>query len=336
MKRLVIVLAAVFVISALTSVVAALGLQRAPDRSPTARPPASPAPAGVSANDTYRVTPAPAAPEPDGLVSLSADEQTPDDALIDLNGGNGGDLPPLASAPDDGRTDADFGGSQPDGGNPADADPPADAEEEHIEGTDKPEAIEVAKATNDLLPDFNGLPVLVNRDNFLPRGYIPELAVVPGTNYQVTPETLAAYTLMMDDAKAAGHTKLRLQSAYRSYDTQSSLFERKVNKLKPEYGDNARARAAQTVAPPGQSEHQLGQAVDIANGSLVQSFGDTPAGMWLANNAHLYGFILRYPKGKTDITGILYEPWHFRYVGADAAAVIYENGWTFEEFFMNQ
>ncbi|WAA09875.1 M15 family metallopeptidase [Fervidibacillus albus] len=91
------------------------------------------------------------------------------------------------------------------------------------------------------------------------------------------------------------------------------------------------------VAQPGTSEHQTGLTMDITaysvNQQLVESFGQTEEGKWLENNAHQYGYILRYPKGKETITGYKYEPWHFRYVGVEAATVIFENGWTLEEFF---
>jgi len=187
------------------------------------------------------------------------------------------------------------------------------------------------------VPDLTGfaIPVIANRFNNIPRDYVPELVQVPGTYFQLEKETLDAYQELIDAAMAAGHKRLRLQSAYRSFETQHSLHERRVDRLKAAHGDRAREMAARIVARPGQSEHQLGNTVDIANGSLTQSFGKTPAGVWLAENAHLYGFILRYPEGATDITGVIYEPWHFRYVGKEVAKIICENNWTLEEFVFN-
>ncbi|MCL1820391.1 MAG: M15 family metallopeptidase [Oscillospiraceae bacterium] len=176
------------------------------------------------------------------------------------------------------------------------------------------------------------IPVIANFENNTPRDYVPDLVNVPGTYFYLEQETLDAYLQLMDAARAAGHKYLRLQSAYRSFDTQHTLHERKVNAYKSTYGDKAREMAARVVARPGQSEHQLGNTVDIANGSLTRSFGDTSAGKWLADNAHTYGFILRYPDNTTHITGVIYEPWHFRYVGCDIARIIYDNGWTLEEF----
>ncbi|MCL2081067.1 MAG: M15 family metallopeptidase [Oscillospiraceae bacterium] len=179
------------------------------------------------------------------------------------------------------------------------------------------------------------IPLIASRDNNLPRDYVPELVRVPGTYFYLEQETLDAYLDMLADAKAAGHARLRLQSAYRSYETQHTLHERKVAAYKPIYGDRAREMAARVVARPGQSEHQLGNTIDIANGSLTQSFGKTAAGIWLAENSYLYGFILRYPEGTTSVTGVIYEPWHFRYVGKDIAKIIYDNDWTLEEFVRN-
>ncbi len=176
-------------------------------------------------------------------------------------------------------------------------------------------------------------PLLVNPWHPLDKQYVPELVSVPNTHFQLEPTTLSAYQELMKAARGAGHSKLSLKSAYRSYQTQSILHERKVHQYK-QYGSAARTKAAQIVAKPGTSEHQLGQAIDIANnGSLVQSFGDTEAGQWLAKHAHNYGFILRYPKDTLAVTGVIYEPWHFRYVGVDLATLLYDEQWTLEEYF---
>ena len=92
--------------------------------------------------------------------------------------------------------------------------------------------------------------------------------------------------------------------------------------------------SSNTVTVPGASEHQIGLAIDFISDtytSLNEGFGNSQAGKWLAENSYRYGFILRYPKGKEDITGIIYEPWHFRYVGIDAAEIIYNENITLEE-----
>lgn len=130
--------------------------------------------------------------------------------------------------------------------------------------------------------------------------------------------------------KAAGKGTLVVQSGFRSYSSQQTIHKAKVRSLGKTKGEALAAR-------PGYSEHQTGLAVDFAAqgvSTLNSSFGKTKAGIWLADNAHRYGFLVRYPKGKTEITGYRYEPWHFRYVGVDVATRMHETGiTTLEEFF---
>ncbi|RSK27270.1 D-alanyl-D-alanine carboxypeptidase family protein [Bacillus sp. HMF5848] len=118
-------------------------------------------------------------------------------------------------------------------------------------------------------------------------------------------------------------------SGYRSYKTQDYLYNNEVNTV----GEEA---ASVAVALPGNSEHQTGLAIDISGSSvgykLTQELGNVKEGQWVRDNAHKYGFIVRYPLGKEDITGYKYEPWHLRYVGIDAATYMFKNGLTFEEF----
>ncbi len=136
---------------------------------------------------------------------------------------------------------------------------------------------------------------------------------------------------MFTAAKAQG-VMLTAISGYRSYEYQKMLLEREI----AQFGEE---KAVMAVAPPGQSEHQSGLAMDISSQSnnfqVNIEFADTKEGKWLAENAYKYGFILRYPEDKVSITQYQYEPWHFRYVGKDAAKVIYENDWSLEEFFNN-
>ena len=113
-----------------------------------------------------------------------------------------------------------------------------------------------------------------------------------------------------------------LLSGYRSYYTQQYLYNSYVSTYGRESADTFSAR-------PGHSEHQTGLAFDV--GSIDDYYGDTPAGIWLKENAHYYGFIIRYPKGKEHITGYKYEPWHIRYLGVDIATDIYNKGVTLEE-----
>ena len=141
---------------------------------------------------------------------------------------------------------------------------------------------------------------------------------------------------MMADCRSAGLSPV-IRSAYRTDSYQSSLYENKVRRLQAEglSDSEARAEAATVVALPGTSEHQTGLALDIVDAGyqeLDEAQENTPVQQWLMRNSWRYGFILRYPTGKSDITGIIYEPWHYRYVGRDAARAIYESGLCLEEY----
>ena len=144
---------------------------------------------------------------------------------------------------------------------------------------------------------------------------------------------------MMDDCRAAGLSPI-ICSSYRTYDKQEELFEQQVQEfINQGYGKlDAQKKAAGAVARPGTSEHEIGLAIDIvdeSNQRLNQYQENTAVQRWLMQNSWRYGFILRYPSDKTDITGIQYEPWHYRFVGKEAARIIYENNWTLEEY-LNQ
>ena len=141
---------------------------------------------------------------------------------------------------------------------------------------------------------------------------------------------------MMDDARSAGLSPV-ICSSYRTVSDQQELYSAKVEKylsqgLSPEA---AEAEAAKWVALPGTSEHQTGLAVDIVSlyyQTLDEGQENTAEQKWLMENSWRYGFILRYPNGTTEITGINYEPWHYRYVGKTAAEEIYTRGITLEEY----
>ena len=141
---------------------------------------------------------------------------------------------------------------------------------------------------------------------------------------------------MMDDARAEGLDPL-ICSSYRTQEKQEQLYTNKYNSyIEQGYsGDDAKAYAATWVAYPGTSEHQLGLTVDIcsvSNQNLDDSQGDTATQQWLMANCYKYGFILRYPSDKSDITGISYEPWHYRYVGKNVAQEIHDKGICLEEY----
>lgn len=177
--------------------------------------------------------------------------------------------------------------------------------------------------------------ILVSPQSSLPEGF--EVALTELKNGQaVDSRCYPDLQKMMDDCRAAGLSPL-ICSSYRTSGKQQQLFDNKVKKLK-ESGlseEEARAQAAAVVPVPGASEHQTGLAVDIVdidNQNLDETQAGTPVQQWLSQNCWKYGFILRYPAYKTDVTGILYESWHYRYVGADAAREMVEQGLCLEEF----
>ena len=180
--------------------------------------------------------------------------------------------------------------------------------------------------------------LLVNKQHTIPDDYEFTLGTIKGS-MRCDERIIEPLTQMFAAAKEDG-VNLVVCSPYRDMARQEYLFERKVKgflKTGMSYMD-AYKTASITVTVPGASEHQVGLAVDIISdtySSLDEGFADTPAGMWLAEHSWEYGFILRYPFGKEEVTGIQYEPWHFRYVGVDAAKIITEDGITLEEFVEN-
>ena len=177
--------------------------------------------------------------------------------------------------------------------------------------------------------------MLVNKQHPVPEGYEVELGTITADmkcDARILPDLFA----MLQAARKDGVT-LVICSPYRNISRQEYLFERKI-KLYMENGASymeAYKQTAQVVTVPGASEHQLGLALDIISNTytnLDEGFGKTKAGQWLEKHSREYGFILRYPKGKEHITGIDFEPWHFRYVGKEAATIIMDKGITLEEF----
>ena len=154
--------------------------------------------------------------------------------------------------------------------------------------------------------------------------------------YKVDSRCAEALDEMLAACRAAGYDPL-ICSAYRTQETQQSLFDNKVQRLISDgmSETDAKVEAAKAVAIPGTSEHQLGLAVDIVDSTmqeLTDAQEDTGTQRWLMANSWRYGFIHRYPNGDTDITGIIYEPWHYRYVGKDAAQDIFNRDITLEEY----
>ena len=186
--------------------------------------------------------------------------------------------------------------------------------------------------------------MLINKTYILNQDYVPDNLVYL-SNYtsasggvMMTQEAAEALAKMFGAAKEAGVTSINGASGYRSYSTQRTLNNRKISYYRNlGYGtEEATALAGTVVAPPGASEHQSGMAIDITtsenSSSLTGSFANTKAGKWLAENCWKYGFILRYPTDKTEITGYIYEPWHFRYVGVPHAEYMTKNNLCLEEY----
>ena len=179
--------------------------------------------------------------------------------------------------------------------------------------------------------------LLVNKENPLPVDYVPENLVVPDVEFNASVGEEKTYmdkeaAAALEQLFAAGEQDgIRLVgiSGYRSYGTQYNLYYRSVYRNGADYANVYSARA-------GYSEHQTGLAIDVSSASagygLVTSFATTKEGIWLAENCADYGFIVRYPEGKTDITGYAYEPWHIRYVGVRAAKYLLKHEITLDEY----
>lgn len=180
--------------------------------------------------------------------------------------------------------------------------------------------------------------ILVNPDHPIPDDYPLKLARVSlnGKDRQVNSLCADAFKEMVNAAKEDGITLL-LRSTYRGIQLQTEGFNAKVQEYinKGYSKEKAKEIAATIVAVPGTSEHHTGLAADITTPSfdrLNQDFDKTDAYQWLVTHCAEYGFILRYPKEKTEITKIIYEPWHYRYVGKEAARIIMSEGICYEEF----
>lgn len=177
----------------------------------------------------------------------------------------------------------------------------------------------------------DGNLMLVNKFHYLTKSYVPE-DLVDIKNYyaygenKVKKEVYDSFLNMWNDAKKE-NLSLIITSAYRDYDYQEKLWDSYSNSNGEKWADSVAARA-------GYSEHQTGLTLDIVTyGSKMNEFENTDEFKWLNKNAHKYGFILRYPKDKEDITGYAYESWHYRYVGKDIAKKIYEENITYDEYY---
>ena len=188
-------------------------------------------------------------------------------------------------------------------------------------------------------PDSDPCLILVNPENYIPDDYTVELETVQG-KYQLDVKAAASAKALIAAAKEAGYD-MQVCSAYRTIEKSAELYQRKVQQyLNAGYSQaTAESEAARWVAPPGTSEHHTGLAMDIVSSDYWGQYSDLEhdyekfdSFKWMYEHCAEYGFILRYPKDKQDITGITYEPWHYRYVGVEAAQYIMENGLCLEEY----
>lgn len=184
--------------------------------------------------------------------------------------------------------------------------------------------------------EADGLLLLVNPWTPLPEDFVPWELVPVQNDQAVDARAYPDLQNMLGDMSEAGLSPL-ICSSYRSQERQQELYDNKVQRVMAEGASReaAQAEAARWVALPGTSEHQTGLAVDIvslSNQMLDETQESTPEFQWLAENAWKYGFILRYPNDKSEKTGIAYEPWHFRFVGKEAAEEMHDLGLCLEEY----
>jgi D-alanyl-D-alanine carboxypeptidase len=230
--------------------------------------------------------------------------------------------------------------------------PAAEAEEEGLvaeedvreEGKKEPnfEAVtDIAAEGKKFVADPSDVLVLVNKEWNLTANYVPPDLVTPDIPFSFSEdlpkklmrqEAAIALEELFKKAEADG-IQLAGVSGYRSYQRQKDIFTARAKQRGEEV-------ANKTTAYPGQSEHQTGLAMDVSSASvnyqLLESFGETTEGIWLAENAPDFGFIIRYPKGKEEITGYSYEPWHLRYLGIETALQVSARGITYEEYLANK
>ncbi len=186
---------------------------------------------------------------------------------------------------------------------------------------------------------------LVNREHSLQKDFVPSNLVnvkdcstsgnlkLKSNAIQADAVAMEALNGMLAAALDEGVDGFFLVSVYRDYEYQQGLWDKKVAK-DPSYGSDPDVPVI--TAYPGTSEHQLGLAFDITSvnaPSMSKAFAETPQGIWLNENSYKYGFILRYPEGKEFLTHVVYEPWHFRYVGIELSTYLYENSLSLEEFY---
>ena len=219
---------------------------------------------------------------------------------------------------------------------------PSLEEEDVIE--DAAEELETDKEIEEFVPateidlDPSSITVYVNKEYALPKNYKPENLVTPNIRFDITyydertlmrPEASKALEKLFKAADKAGYDLVGI-SGYRSYNRQYQIFTNNIV-------TKGKKHTLMYSAVPGTSEHQTGLAIDVSSESLhnklSEGFSSTPEGKWLAKNSYRYGFIIRYPDDKAEITGYAYEPWHIRYVGRGLANYLYTNKLTLDEYY---
>ena len=186
--------------------------------------------------------------------------------------------------------------------------------------------------SNTVVTDMDkGYSILVNKHYSLPDKYAPDDIVKMSNLYAYANNSIRkdVYDAFKEMSKAAKDENITLivNSSYRTYETQKRIYDEYEDKKGKAYADSVAAR-------PNFSEHQTGLALDIFTpGAGMNNFESTEAFKWLSNNCYKYGFILRYPKDKEDLTGYKYEAWHYRYVGKDLAKKVFDSKLTFDEYY---
>ena len=185
--------------------------------------------------------------------------------------------------------------------------------------------------------------ILINKQHKVGSDYEPENLVIPsGCDYQMEQTAANALSDMLSAARADGYSDLILYSGYRTYSSQKNKFETRTQRYLNEGYSQAQAeeKAGEYIAPPGSSEHHTGLAADVCSSKIVSKFGylddsfdSTDEYKWLKEHCAEYGFIMRYRKHAEDITGFLYEPWHYRYIGVEHAKACTELSITYEEYY---
>lgn len=185
--------------------------------------------------------------------------------------------------------------------------------------------------------------ILVNKEHLLSSDYVPENLVITDNNENnfhdykdpnfkpmISADILPYFEAMQKAAEALGLRKIIVDSGYRPYEYQQVIFDKSV-------AEKGLEETLRLVSLPGSSEHQTGLAIDIAymdNGVYIEKTSDEDSEIkWLKENAYKFGFILRYPEGKEDVTNIQYERWHYRFVGVEMATILYAEGITLDEYY---